>query len=273
MKLLKYLKSKLSQIIMKPNRLTILRHGESEFNLYNFFCGWHDAPLSEGGINEAHSIAAQALIKNNFEFDIVYTSALFRARHTVDIVLSDLNLSNIPVKAHWRLNERHYGNLTGYNKREMADLYGEDQVQKWRRNYSAVPPPITPENRYFCAIANNPSFADVPIDEFPLSESMEMVVERVRVIWNEINEEVLKGSRVLICSHGTVVRALIQIIEGLTNEEISKCNIPNSIPIVFDIDTTNRKVIGQHTFLGDSEYVKEMIEKVASIGPKKAPTK
>lgn len=115
----------------------------------------------------------------------------------------------------WRLNERHYGNLTGANKRQVANDYGETQVQAWRRSYDEIPPPIETSNNYYYEILNNLAFKDVPVGQFPFTESVHMCVDRVKPIWEEINKEVLSGKRILIVAHGTVARALVKHIEGV----------------------------------------------------------
>ncbi|XP_023036047.1 phosphoglycerate mutase 2 isoform X1 [Drosophila willistoni] len=263
---IRLLKSKLSQFMMKTNRLVVIRHGESEFNLENKFCGWHDVSLSPNGASEACDIAADALIKAKMQFDVCYTSVLRRSRDTADIILAKMNSSYVPIKADWRLCERHYGNLTGYNKRFIADRYGEEQVQYWRRGYDGLPPPIQPDNRYYYAICNNPVFSDVPAGQFPLTESLHMCVERVKPAWDDILDEVLKGNRVMICIHGTVARALIKHIEGLSDEDIQHVNIPNSVPRVYEYDLKTGKLIGGGIYLGDPEYIKKMTAQVASIG-------
>ncbi|KAH8310516.1 hypothetical protein KR044_001757, partial [Drosophila immigrans] len=250
----------------KSNRLVIVRHGESEFNLKNLFCGWHDTPLSECGIHQSRTIAAAKMMEAKMEFDKVYCSALSRSRQSADVILAEMKCSYLPVVVDWRLNERHYGNLTGSNKRQVADVYGEKQVQAWRRGYDEVPPPIEPSNNYYYEILNNLAFKDIPAGHFPLSESMHMCVDRVKSIWEEIREEVLQGKRVLIVTHGTVARALIQHVEGLCNDEIGKVNVPNCVPIIYEFDLSTGELIGNITYLGDAAYIEDMKKKVAAIG-------
>ncbi|XP_030573925.1 uncharacterized protein LOC115772101 isoform X2 [Drosophila novamexicana] len=255
-----------SNLMAKTNRLVLLRHGESEFNLKNLFCGWHDAPLSAGGVEQARSIAAANLKSAGMEFDKVYCSKLSRSKRTADLILSELECSFLPIVSDWRLNERHYGNLTGVNKRELANKYGEAQVQHWRRNYDGLPPPIETSNLYFYEICNNADFQNVPMDEFPLTESMRMCVDRVSPVWEEIKKDVLEGTRVLVVVHGTVARALIKHVEGLSEEQIEKVNIPNSVPIVYEFNMGTGQLIGESKYLGDVKYIEEMKQKVAAIG-------
>jgi len=126
-----------------------------------------------------------------------------------------MKCSFLPVVLDWRLNERHYGNLTGSNKRQVANVYGEEQVQAWRRSYDEIPPPIEPANNYYYEILNNLAFKNVPVGRFPLTESVHMCVDRVKPIWEEIRQEVIMGKRILIVAHGTVARALVKHIEGI----------------------------------------------------------
>lgn len=132
------------------------------------------------------------------------------------MILSNMNCSYVPVKEDWRLSERHYGNLTGERKREVANTYGEEQVMQWRRAYDVAPPPIEETNRYYYTIVSNPIFDEVPAGHFPHTESMHMCVDRVAPMWQEVRQELFKGSKVLMVVHGTVARALVQLIEGET---------------------------------------------------------
>ncbi|XP_017861924.1 PREDICTED: phosphoglycerate mutase 2 isoform X2 [Drosophila arizonae] len=255
-----------NNLMSRTNQLVLVRHGESEFNLKNLFCGWHDAPLSAGGLEEARILAAANLNEANMVFDKVYCSKLCRSRTTVEAILSEMQCSFLPIVSDWRLNERHYGNLTGVNKRVLANQYGEEQVQFWRRNYDGLPPPINESNIYYYQIANNPAFLDVPPNEFPLTESMRMCVDRVAPIWLEIKKEVLMGARILLVVHGTVARALIKHIEGFSEEQIEKVNIPNSVPIVYEFNMKSGQLVGDVKYLGDSQYIEKMKKKVAAIG-------
>ncbi|XP_017058795.1 phosphoglycerate mutase 2 isoform X1 [Drosophila ficusphila] len=262
----KFLKSRLSQFMTKTNRLVVLRHGESDFNIENKFCGWHDAPLSDFGVQEALTVAIPALEQSQLEFDVVYSSVLSRSRQTAELILSKLNCAYVPIKEDWRLCERHYGNLTGFNKRKIADRYGEAQVQAWRRGYDCVPPPIEESNRYYYTICSNPIFDEVPPGQFPLAESLHMCVDRVEPVWKEVKREVLQGSRVLMCVHGTVARALVQHIEGISNDDIEKVNIPNCVPRVYEFDLNTGGLIGSAINLGDQEYIRRKTAQVAAIG-------
>uniref|UniRef100_A0A1A9WRL3 phosphoglycerate mutase (2,3-diphosphoglycerate-dependent) n=1 Tax=Glossina brevipalpis TaxID=37001 RepID=A0A1A9WRL3_9MUSC len=230
---------------MNTNRVVLLRHG----------------------LEYASKIAVAGLRKHNMEFDLIYTSLLLRAHQTVDVIVKGMNYTKVPLRCHWRLNERHYGNLTGYNKREMADKFGEKQIQIWRRSYDVLPPKIVPENPFYCKIRNNPKFKDIPKDIFPDTESLKEVIGRVVPLWEcDIMKEVLKGTRVLVVAHGTVVRALIKHIDDISEEDIVKLNIPNSVPCLFEYDLQKRKRVNKMQFLADEEYVKKEQAKIAKIG-------
>lgn len=166
------------------------------------------------GIEQSRTIAAAHLIEAKLKIDKVYCSVLRRSIHTAELILEHMKIPEVPIVKDWRLCERHYGNLTGFNKRQTADMYGEDQVQSWRRGYDCQPPPIDPKNKYYDTIVKNPAFKDVPSDKFPSTESMHMCVDRVKPAWEEIKKEMLKGSSPMIIAHGTVARALIMHIEG-----------------------------------------------------------
>uniref|UniRef100_W8BZA3 Phosphoglycerate mutase n=1 Tax=Ceratitis capitata TaxID=7213 RepID=W8BZA3_CERCA len=255
------------KVDMKTNQLVIVRHGESEWNKLNLFCGWHDADLSEQGAKDAVNISAAALRESNLKFDIAYSSALTRAKQSLSIILKEMNICDLEIVSDWHLNERHYGNLTGYNKRDMADKYGEQQVQTWRRKYDVLPPPITPDNPYYDLIRNNPSFKNIPAKEFPDTESLKVLMQRVIPYFeNVILKQVLAGKRVLIVAHGTVARALIKHIDNISDENISTVNVPNSIPCVFEFNMETGEKVGKTTFLADENFLNQQIQKTASIG-------
>ena len=218
------------------------------------------------GFVDALQISSAALKKENLSFDAVFTSCLKRAHQTVEIILKELNLMDIPVIQLWRLNERHYGALTGFNKREMADMYGEEQVQIWRRSFNVHPPPMTEKNPYYHAIRNNPKLEHIPNYEFPESETLETTMQRAVPEWYETIVPVIKeGKKVLIVAHGTSLRGLLKHIQGISDGDIMKFNLPNSIPFIIDFDE-DMKMVGNIRFLASSEIVKKAVAKVAAIG-------
>uniref|UniRef100_A0A1B0EZ98 phosphoglycerate mutase (2,3-diphosphoglycerate-dependent) n=1 Tax=Phlebotomus papatasi TaxID=29031 RepID=A0A1B0EZ98_PHLPP len=158
---------------------------------------------------------AEALKRANFAFDVAFTSALTRANQTLELILSEMNCTKIPVHQAWRLNERHYGGLTGFNKRQMAEVYGEEQVQIWRRSFDVPPPRITCLNPYYNAIKTNSKFRKIPTNDFPDAETLKSTMTRVIPYWEDsIVPEIRQGKRVLIVAHGTSLRGLVKHIES-----------------------------------------------------------
>ena len=212
---------------MSSYNLVILRHGQSQWNLENRFTGWVDVDLSSKGQKEAQQ-AADALNHINFYCDIAFTSVLKRAIHTLWLVLEEMNRVWVPVVKSWRLNERHYGALTGLNKEKVAEEYGAQQLHLWRRSYTVCPPKqdaqiIVPDDRY----------KDVKI---PSSESLQETEKRVLPFWNEVAVPALsKKQRVLIVAHGNSLRALIKHIEHISDEKISEVNVPTGVPIAYTL--------------------------------------
>ncbi|XP_058058018.1 phosphoglycerate mutase 2-like isoform X1 [Anopheles bellator] len=248
--------------------VTFVRHGESEWNKMNLFCGWHDVGLSEEGEWDALEVSAAALKRENMRYDIAFTSCLRRANQTLEVILNELKLTSIPVRQLWRLNERHYGALTGFNKRQMADIYGEEQVQIWRRSFDIPPPAIEPNNPYYHAIKNNPRLRHINEKDFPTTETLETTMERVVPEWTDsIIPEVRAGKRVLVVAHGTSLRGLVKHIQGISDADIMKFNLPNSIPFIIDFDSS-MKMVGNIRFLANDDTVLKAMEKVASIGGK-----
>lgn len=204
-------------------KLVLLRHGESVWNKENRFTGWTDVDLSEKGIAEAHE-AGQLLKKNGFTFDLAFTSVLLRANKTLDIVLKEMNLENIPVEKSWRLNERHYGALQGLNKAETAAKYGDEQVHKWRRSYDICPPALTKDDQRYR-------------EGEPLTECLKDTVERFLPYWQEsIVPEIKAGKKIIIAAHGNSLRALVKYLDNISDEEIPNLNIPTGVPLVYELD-------------------------------------
>ncbi|HVS09010.1 MAG TPA: 2,3-diphosphoglycerate-dependent phosphoglycerate mutase [Planctomycetota bacterium] len=214
--------------------LVLLRHGESTWNRENRFTGWVDVPLSEKGLEEALE-AGRRLGREGYDFDLAFTSVLKRSIKTLWIALEELDRMWIPVERSWRLNERHYGALTGLNKTEMARRHGEEQVQLWRRSYDVRPPAYEPDD------PSNPSldrrYANLRSDERPLTECLADTVARFLPYWEErIAPEVVAGRRVLIAAHGNSLRALVKHLDRIPDDEIVALNIPTGIPLVYELD-------------------------------------
>ena len=241
-------------------KLVLCRHGQSDWNLKNLFTGWHDVDLTEKGVEEA--IAAGKLFVNlGFEFDIAYTSVLKRAIRTLWLILDEMDRMWIPVIRDWRLNERHYGALQGLNKAETAAKYGDEQVHIWRRSYDIPPPELEMSD------ARHPSH-DVRyagIEGLPATESLATTLDRVLPCWDAtIARDLRAGKNVLVAAHGNSLRALVKMLDDVSDEEITGFNIPTGIPIAYELDDDLKPV--SREFLGDPEAVAKAAAAVAAQG-------
>ena len=240
--------------------LTLLRHGESLWNLEGRFTGWTDVDLSANGIQEAHR-AASLMMEDGLSFDLAFTSVLKRAIRTLWIILDDTDLMWIPVHRSWRLNERHYGALQGLNKADMVEEFGLQQVQIWRRSYDIPPDPL-PESdpRHPC---HDPRYAKVARELLPATESLKTTLERVLPYWHETIVPVLRQEqRVLICAHGNSLRALVKYLDNVSDEEITQLNIPTGIPLVYELDEGLKA--RAHYYLADEETLQAATASVAA---------
>jgi len=243
----------------------MVRHGESEWNLKNLFCGWHDANLSNKGLEEAKK-AGETLKQAGYHFDVAFTSVLTRAQNTLCVILEEMGQVGIPIYSTWRLNERHYGGLTGLNKAETAAKYGEAQVAIWRRSYDVPPPPMEPDNAYYKDIVEDPRYKDIPAGQFPKSESLKLTIERTLPYWHEKIVPALKeGKKVIIAAHGNSLRGIVKFLDDMSEENISQLNLPTGIPFYYELDE-NFKPIVSLQFLGDPETVKKAMDAVAAQG-------
>lgn len=246
-------------------QLVLIRHGESQWNKENRFTGWQDVDLSEVGIDEARK-AGTALKSSQFQFDVSFTSVLKRAIRTWWIVLEELDQLWIPVERSWRLNERHYGGLTGLDKAETAARHGEDQVKIWRRSYDTPPPMMDRSDARHPT--HDPKYKGVNPEELPSGESLKDTVKRFLPFWTDkIAPTIRSGKRVLIVAHGNSLRALMQHLENMSADEIMGINLPTGIPMVYELDK-DLKVMGRK-FIGDPEEVKKAMEAVANQGKSK----
>ncbi|CAL4322868.1 2,3-diphosphoglycerate-dependent phosphoglycerate mutase [Buchnera aphidicola] len=219
---------------MTINKLILIRHGESKWNKLNQFTGWYDAELSENGKKEAKN-AGFLLKKQKFFFDCAYTSVLKRAIHSLQYILDVINQNWIPVKKSWRLNERHYGALEGFNKYETIKKYGEEKVHLWRRSFDIIPPKISLNDKRFPG--HDIRYANLKVDNIPLGESLELTVKRVIPYWKKtIFPQIQEKKRILIVAHGNSLRALIQYLNKIDNEKILELNIPTATPIVLEFN-------------------------------------
>jgi 2,3-bisphosphoglycerate-dependent phosphoglycerate mutase len=247
------------------HKVVFLRHGESLWNKENRFTGWTDVPLSDRGAAEACS-AGRLLKAEGFEFDLAYTSRLKRAIKTLWIVLEEMDQMWIPVIKDWRLNERHYGALQGYNKAEMAERVGEAQVKLWRRSYDVQPPALTRDDPRYPG--RDPRYADLSADDLPLTECLKDTVRRVLPYWEqEICPQIKAGKCVLVTAHGNSLRALVKCLDGIADKDIVGLNIPTGIPLVYELDDALHPI--SHRYLGNPEAVRAAAEAVANQAKRK----
>jgi 2,3-bisphosphoglycerate-dependent phosphoglycerate mutase len=215
-------------------KLVLLRHGESVWNKENRFTGWTDVDLSEEGVNQAKR-AGELLKKNGYTFDVGFTSLLKRSIKTLHSALEEVDNLWIPVQKSWRLNERFYGALQGLNKAETAAKYGEEQVHKWRRDPNELPPAITKDDDRYPG--KDIRYKELTERELPLTENLSQTMARVLPFWNEfIVRDMKKDKKVIVCAHGNSLRALVQYIDHLTDEEVSKLDIPTGTPLIYELD-------------------------------------
>ena len=218
--------------------LVLLRHGQSVWNAENLFTGWWDADLSERGRQEA-SAAGGLMASAGIRPAVVHTSLQTRAIRTADLALDEMGLLWLPVRRHWRLNERHYGDLTGRNKAEATAEYGEAQVKVWRRSYDTRPPAISDSN---AANPNaDPRYADLPPDLLPTSECLADVVARMLPYWYDaIVPDLRAAGSVLVAAHGNSLRALVKHLDGISDDAIAGLDLPTGVPLVYELDDAAR---------------------------------
>jgi len=241
-------------------KLVLCRHGQSDWNLKNLFTGWTDVDLTEQGKAEARA-AGQLLAELGYEFDIAYTSVLQRAIRTLWIMLDEMHRMWIPVVRDWRLNERHYGALQGLNKAETAAKFGDEQVLIWRRSYDIPPPPLELSDARHPS--HDPRYAGIA--HLPATESLATTLERVLPCWNEVIAPQLRdGKDVLIAAHGNSLRALVKMLDRISDDEIVAFNIPTGVPLAYELDDNLEPV--SREFLGDPEAIASAAAAVAAQG-------
>ncbi len=216
-------------------QLVLIRHGQSAWNLENRFTGWWDVPVTDAGAAEARAAGA-LLAQRDFAFDVAFTSVLTRAIQTLNLVLAELDTQWLPVIKDWRLNERHYGGLTGLNKAETAAIHGNEQVHIWRRSFDVPPPPAEPGGAF--DVSADRRYAGIAI---PATESLKDTIARVLPYWEAtILPELRTGKRVLIVAHGNSLRALVKHLSGISDADIASLEIPTGRPIVYTLDAEQR---------------------------------
>ena len=225
-------------MVKKATRLVLLRHGQSQWNLENRFTGWFDVGLTEQGVNEAGT-AGHLLMSSGITPDVVHTSLQTRAVETAHLALAACEQLWIPVRRSWRLNERHYGGLTGLNKQETIDLHGEEKVHEWRRSYSVAPPPMAADHPY--NPNTDPRYRSVPTNLLPDTECLADVVERLVPYWqDQLARDLQEFDTVLVAAHGNSLRALVKHLEEIPENEITELEIPTGAPIVYELDSELR---------------------------------
>jgi 2,3-bisphosphoglycerate-dependent phosphoglycerate mutase len=242
--------------------LVLLRHGESTWNLENRFTGWTDVGLTATGVQQAQA-AGRLLKAEGFEFDITYTSVLQRAIWTLWHALDQMERTWLPVRNDWRLNERHYGTLQGLNKTDIARQYGDEQVLVWRRSYDTPPPALKPDDPR-CE-RNDRRYAALAPGQVPLTECLKDTVARVLPCWDDTLAPALRaGQRVLVAAHGNSMRALAKYLDGISDADIVGLNIPNGVPLVYELDAALKPVSSR--YLGDAQAVARAAAAVANQG-------
>jgi 2,3-bisphosphoglycerate-dependent phosphoglycerate mutase len=226
-------------------KLVLIRHGQSVWNLENRFTGWTDVDLSPEGMDQAKK-AGQLLKKNGYNFDEGFTSLLKRSIKTLNIVLEELDHLWIPVQKSWRLNERFYGALQGLNKDDTIAKYGAEQVEKWRRDPNELPPAITREDDRYPGY--DLRYKNLTERELPLTENLSETMDRVLPFWNEtIVPAIRKNQKVIICAHGNSLRALIKYIDDLNDDEVTQLEIPTGVPLIYELDESLNRI--KHYYL------------------------
>jgi 2,3-bisphosphoglycerate-dependent phosphoglycerate mutase len=246
-------------------KIVFMRHGESTWNLDNRFTGWTDVDLTEKGAKEARA-AGKVLKDAGFTFDLAYTSVLKRAIRTLWLAMDEMDMMWLPIKNDWRLNERHYGALQGLDKAETAAKYGDAQVLVWRRSYDTPPPALEAGDER--SSAHDPRYAGLEQAQIPLTECLKDTVARVMPAWDEeIAPAIRAGRQILISAHGNSLRALIKMLDGISDEDIVGLNIPNGQPLVYELDADLKPI--RHYYLGDQDAIAAAVAAVANQGKAK----
>jgi 2,3-bisphosphoglycerate-dependent phosphoglycerate mutase len=243
-------------------QLVLIRHGESTWNLENRFTGWTDVGLTDTGVAQARE-AGRLLKEARFEFDVAYTSVLKRAIWTLWHCMDAMDRTWLPVVNDWRLNERHYGALQGLNKAETAKQYGDKQVLVWRRSYDTPPPSLEPTD--VRSERGDPRYAKLKPEQIPLTECLKDTVARVLPCWDQaLAPAIRNGQRVVVAAHGNSIRALVKYLDGISDDDIVGLNIPNGIPLVYELDAQLKPI--SRRYLGDADAVAKAAAAVANQG-------
>jgi 2,3-bisphosphoglycerate-dependent phosphoglycerate mutase len=248
-------------------KLVMVRHGQSIWNLENLFTGWTDVDLTPLGCEEARQ-AGRELKREALVPDVVFTSVLKRAIRTQWIMLDELDLLWLPVERHWRLNERHYGALQGLNKAQTVERHGEAQVQVWRRSYDVPPPPLALDDERHPRFDRR--YREVAAADLPATESLKDTLARVQPYWEQrVAPELSRGRLVLLVAHGNSLRALVKMLDGLSEQAIVELNIPTGVPLLYELDDALKPRSSR--YLGDPEAIRAAAEAVKQQTAKPAP--
>jgi len=241
-----------------PGKLVLVRHGQSTWNLENLFTGWHDVDLTAHGRLEALQ-AGRELLKEQLTFDLAFTSVLKRAIRTLWIIQDEMDLMWLPVTRSWRLNERHYGALQGLNKAQTVERHGAEQVKIWRRSYDIPPPPLSADDPRHAR--HERRYAALKPQEIPSTESLKTTLDRVLPFWEQsIAPELSANRNVLVVAHGNSLRALVKMLDGMSDQDIVEFNIPTGVPLLYDLDDRLRRRTSR--FLGDAAAIAAAAEAV-----------
>ncbi len=237
-------------------KLVLVRHGQSEWNLQNRFTGWVDVGLTPAGVKEAKK-AGKLLAKEDIRFDIGFTSYQQRAIKTLWLTLEALEQMHIPVTKDWRLNERHYGGLTGLNKQETRDKHGDEQVHIWRRSFDVPPPQIDLKNEFHPS--HDPKYAGITPTDLPVGESLKMTTQRVLPYFEaQIMMFISAGSNVIVSAHGNSLRALMKRIFNVSDADIPGFEFPTGNPLLIDLEA--RKLVVKSARYLDKKRAKDLPE-------------
>jgi len=239
-------------------KLILVRHGQSIWNLENLFTGWTDVDLADQGREEAKR-AGRQLLDEKLMVDVAFTSVLKRAIRTLWIMLDEMDRMWIPVERSWRLNERHYGALQGLNKAQTVERHGEAQVKIWRRSYDIPPPALAADDERHPRF--DPRYAQVPAAELPAAESLQDTLARVLPFWHSrIAPELRRGRNVLVAAHGNSLRAMVKMLDDVSESEIVELNIPTGVPLLYELDPQLKPLASR--YLGDPAAIAAAAEAV-----------
>ena len=221
-----------------PYTLVLVRHGESEWNKLNLFTGWYDAELTDKGVEQAKQ-AGRTMADAGVFPTVLHTSLQTRAIRTANLALDEMDRLWVPVRRSWRLNERHYGDLTGKDKKQTVAEFGEDKVKVWRRSYDTPPPAITPENT--SNPNGHPAWAHLAPELIPASECLkDVVVRSLPYFFDAIVPDLQAGHVVMVAAHGNSLRALVKHLDGISDDDIAEVNLPTGVPLVYELDAEFR---------------------------------